>query len=286
MNNLPPTCLTPAPSHRNMTDAERDQHVLDLLTEAQVTVKNKQKGSEQRAPLGVDSKNMDSQLDVNVGLTHASADLQERNGGSSGNVLVAKQKKRKKIVAWYLRWEEKREIKQLLKIVKVNIAALLKEAPALDAEVKRSHTKTQELTESAKANPRPSLPPARDGPDELFIRPADAPLSRYEELVNAHNEVVEQYAAIEAQVRKLKRRVVDFTNAVKEVDAANTGSGERLEKLKGAGKGGKSKQGRNFTKLDHDVEALDNAARNLDREVEEVEKDVRVARDVLKGASG
>ncbi|KAF2768322.1 hypothetical protein EJ03DRAFT_352237 [Teratosphaeria nubilosa] len=270
-----------------MTDAERDQHVLELLTEAQATVKNKQNGPEQEASMGADGKIMNTKKHAEAGLTDACAVLHERNDESSVNQLIArKQKKRNTIVAWYLRWEEKREIKWLLKIIKVKTAASLKEAPALDAEVKALHTKTKELTENAKANPRPSMPPARDDPDDIFIRPADAPLSRYEELVKAHNEVVEQYAAVEAQVWKLKRRVVDFTKAMKEVDAANAGAGERLEKLKGAGKTRKSKEARKFTKLDHDVEALDNAARSLGRQVEEVEKDLRVARGVLKGVDG
>ncbi|KAK5726114.1 hypothetical protein LTR17_013016 [Elasticomyces elasticus] len=115
-------------------------------------------------------------------------------------------------------------------------------AHSIDDQIQKAIVEAQNLVVSARDNPRPTDPPPRD---PLFSPPKDAPLSGSERRRLAYNAVVDRYRSVQDNMRVLQERVASFQ--------------ENVKKLKGLHVPAKK-----MRKVDHDVEALENACGNMD----------------------
>jgi hypothetical protein len=182
-------------------------------------------------------------------------------------------------ISWILRWDDRRETKQLRKRVQEKATSLKAEAPPLGAEVKALAAKVKALTADARAHPRPAAPP--ENRDDLFIRPAGAPLSRYEREAQAYNEVLERSKTLRTETQELWSKFADFWNEVRKLQTSYQGVLKReAEERKLSIK--KNKGPKKIGRVDHDVEGVENAARNLRMDIEAAREELQRTQALLQ----
>ncbi|KAK4544660.1 hypothetical protein LTR36_003909 [Oleoguttula mirabilis] len=157
-------------------------------------------------------------------------------------------KKRNKFHAMWLRHLDKQDAKKRGTDQEQKARSLIFAAHCLHDEIEQQTIDAHALLKRAEATPRPATPPERD---PLFQRPKDAPMSDYERLCRKYNDVVAHYEALRQTFRQLQERVASFQGQV-------------------AGLKGEVVPAKRMGKVEHDVESLDNAGRNLDVEVLEL----------------
>ncbi|KAK0942857.1 hypothetical protein LTR29_005597 [Friedmanniomyces endolithicus] len=126
----------------------------------------------------------------------------------------------------------------------------------LNDQIQKAILEAQNLTALAKATPRPSTPPPRD---PLFQRTKDAPMSDYEKRVKAYNGVVDRYQRVQTNTRVLQEKVASYREDARGLEAGFVPA-------------------RKMGKVEHDVEAVGNAAGNLEEGIVKLVGEVRGAR--------
>ncbi|WPH05095.1 Hypothetical protein R9X50_00799600 [Acrodontium crateriforme] len=134
--------------------------------------------------------------------------------------------------------------------LKLTAHSLLSDANNLEASVDALCARILEV-------PRPSTPPNRE---PIFQRPEGAPPSEYEKQVRAYNAMTEEFAKVSEQAKELSAKVTAFQNNVIDVSMQH----KYVEKI---------------GKTEHDLESLDNARRNLEKDMERVNGKLRAARE-------
>ncbi|KAK4961635.1 hypothetical protein LTR10_002125 [Elasticomyces elasticus] len=115
-------------------------------------------------------------------------------------------------------------------------------AHSINDQIQKAIVEAQNLVVSARDNPHPTDPPPRD---PLFSPPRDAPLAGSERRRLAYNAVVDRYRSVQDNTRVLQERVTSFQEDVKKLKAVHVPA-------------------KKMRKVDHDVEALENACGNMD----------------------
>ncbi|KAK0279056.1 hypothetical protein LTR35_008791 [Friedmanniomyces endolithicus] len=126
----------------------------------------------------------------------------------------------------------------------------------LNDQLQKAILEAQNLTTLAKPTPRPSTPPPRD---PLFQRTKDAPLSDYEKRAKAYNAIVARYQRVQINLRVLQEKVASYREDVRGLEARFVPA-------------------RKMKKVKHDVEAVGNAAGNLEEGVVRLGVEVGEAR--------
>lgn len=146
---------------------------------------------------------------------------------------------------------------------KRNIERLKLTAHSLLSDANHLETSVDTLCARIPDVPRPKTPPNRE---PIFQRPEGAPLSEYEKQVKAYNAMTEEFGKVSAQLKALGAQVTSFQNDVIDVSM-------------------KQKYTGTIGQTEHDLESLDNARRNLEKDMERLNGKLRTAKETAAAAA-
>ncbi|KAK0279688.1 hypothetical protein LTR91_014446 [Friedmanniomyces endolithicus] len=164
--------------------------------------------------------------------------------------------KQNKLPALLLRAKPRFAAKKQASAIGQQATNLILLAHDLNDQILKAILEAQNLTALAKQTPRPSTPPPRD---PLFQRTKDAPLSDYEKQVKPYNAIVAWYQHVQTNQRVLQEKVASYREDARGLE-------------------GRHVPARKMGKVEHDVEAVGNAAGNLEEGIVKLGVEVGEAR--------